>query len=104
MSLYSYFAFLHLQEHGAELKALGVEIDIIPVFLPGIMQLSHNEPPWKLPARGKYQQFDSKRAQKFHGKDFSIPKFFPINSVNVSHASSSVERFTFPGPYHQTVL
>ena len=45
------------------------------------MQLSSNEPPWKLPARGKYSKFDSKRAQRFHGKDFEVPKFFPINSV-----------------------
>ena len=55
------------------------------------MQLSGNEAPWKFPPRGKYTKFDSKRAQKWHGKDFSVPKFFPINSVNPQRVLTHVK-------------
>ncbi|KAJ6441188.1 amino acid transporter [Purpureocillium lavendulum] len=53
----------------------------IPVFLGGINVGSGNQPPWTLPAKAKYLEFDGKRAQRYFGLKFEIPDFFPILSL-----------------------
>jgi 2-hydroxychromene-2-carboxylate isomerase len=38
-----------------------------------------NKPPWTLPAKAKYGEFDSDRAKKYHGlEEISTPPFFPL--------------------------
>ncbi|KAF2270925.1 glutathione S-transferase kappa 1 [Lojkania enalia] len=82
VSPYSYFALLHLERHREALKSHNVEIDIVPVFLGGIMGASGNKPPWMLPAKAKYSTFDSSRAKKYFGvHNFKTPSFFPILSL-----------------------
>ena len=51
VSLYSYFAFLHLQSHGAELKALGVEVEYAsPPSYPNL-KITRNQHHPSLPPR-----------------------------------------------------
>lgn len=52
------------------------------------MQGSGNTPPWKLEAKAKYSSFDTKRAQKYFGPEFTTPPFFPIMSLLVCHLAS----------------
>lgn len=52
------------------------------MFLGGINVGSGNKPPWTLPAKAKYGEYDSKRAQKYFGTEPLIAAdFFPILSV-----------------------
>jgi len=52
------------------------------VFLGGINVGSGNKPPWTLPAKAKYSEYDIKRAIKyFRAPRLTTPKFFPILSV-----------------------
>ncbi|EZF12459.1 hypothetical protein H112_06578 [Trichophyton rubrum D6] len=77
-SPYSYYAFLHLLRNRDVLESHGVEIDVHPVFLGGINAGSGNKPPWTLPAKAAYGQFDRVRAGKYFGvDDFKVPSFFP---------------------------
>jgi len=55
-----------------------------PVYLGGILQGSGNQPPWKLTSRGKYLfDLDGPRSAAHFGKEFRIPKFFPLKSMSV---------------------
>lgn len=43
-----------------------------------------NKPPWSLPAKAAYGQFDRVRAGKYFGvEDFKIPPFFPPLTILV---------------------
>jgi hypothetical protein len=43
-----------------------------------------NKPPFTVPAKAKYGQFDRVRAAKYFGvQDFTVPDFFPILSLLV---------------------
>jgi hypothetical protein len=42
-----------------------------------------NQPPWKLPAKGRYGKFDSNRASQYFGKNYKVASFFPLNSLLV---------------------
>jgi glutathione S-transferase kappa 1 len=65
--------------------------------LRGIISLTiskGNTPPWKLPAKAKYSDYDSKQAVRYFGiPAFQAPSFFPILSllVRLSFLSSSLE-------------
>ncbi|KAF2022204.1 glutathione S-transferase kappa 1 [Aaosphaeria arxii CBS 175.79] len=82
VSPYSYFALIYLEKHRGLLKSHGVDIDIVPVFLGGINVGSGNKPPWTLPAKASYSQYDNERAKKFFGAtNVKTPDFFPILSL-----------------------
>jgi len=99
VSPYSQHAFTYLLTHRPMLKAHDVTLEVIPVFLGGIMQLSGNSPPWKLDAKAVLSTYDTERAQKsfrriggkFYGESvrrpgeewriWRTPDFFPILSV-----------------------
>ncbi|KAL7820247.1 thioredoxin-like protein [Trichoderma aethiopicum] len=61
-SYFSYVAFADLAQNRDKLAANGVDIEIHPVFLGGINNLSGNNPPWTNKAKAKYLQHDSRRA------------------------------------------
>lgn len=43
-----------------------------------------NTPPWTLPAKAKYSEYDRRRATRYFGvPDFTAPDFFPILSLLV---------------------
>ncbi|KAH8598433.1 putative DSBA family oxidoreductase [Bisporella sp. PMI_857] len=77
VSPYSFYAFSYLRQNQQALKASGVEVEFIPVFLGGINVASGNKPPWTLPAKAVYARYDGQRAQKYFGMKFEIPTFFP---------------------------
>jgi glutathione S-transferase kappa 1 len=55
-----------------------------PVFLGGINVKSGNKPPWSLPAKARYGEFDYDRAKKYFGAtNIQTPQFFPILSILV---------------------
>lgn len=54
-----------------------LEADIIPCN-------QGNKPPWTLPAKATYGQYDRKRAERYFGHDLKVPPFFPIVSLLVS--------------------
>ncbi|KAH8595761.1 putative glutathione S-transferase kappa 1 [Bisporella sp. PMI_857] len=77
-SFYSYLAIKYLQKNRDILKTHDVTINFIPIFLGGVNVGSGNKPPWSLPAKAAYGQFDSARAKKYHGmEDIEVPNFFP---------------------------
>jgi glutathione S-transferase kappa 1 len=47
VSLYTYFALVHLERIKDKLAEHDVTIDVIPFFLGGVMQASGNQPPCK---------------------------------------------------------
>jgi len=82
VSPYSYYALLHLERNKPTLEAHNVEIDIVPVFLGGINVGSGNKPPWTLPAKANYSQYDGARAKHHFGvPNLQTPSFFPILSL-----------------------
>jgi len=96
VSPYSYHALTYLLANRQNLASYSVKIEVIPVFLGGIMQGSGNNPPWQLDAKAKYAAFDGVRAQKYfktiageyYGdgpqkelKIWATPSFFPILSL-----------------------
>ncbi|KAJ7689486.1 putative DSBA family oxidoreductase [Mycena rosella] len=81
-SFYGYLAFKHLLAHRTILQDHGVEVEFYPVFLGGINVGSGNKPPWSLPAKAAYGNFDSARAKKyFDATEIQTPSFFPILSI-----------------------
>jgi len=88
-SPYSYYAFGHLRKYASNLAAHGVEFDIRPVFINGLNVGSGNKPPWTLPAKAEYGNFDAKRAQKFFGtKPLNAPAEFPVKQLPVRYIPS----------------
>lgn len=67
----------------------------IPVFLGGINVGSGNKPPWTLPAKANYGQFDIERAKKYHGVENIKPApFFPPLTLRVLHLDFKIARLT----------
>ncbi|KAH7126834.1 glutathione S-transferase kappa 1 [Dendryphion nanum] len=103
VSPYSFFALVYLEKHKDVLKSYEVDIDVVPVFLGGINVGSGNKPPWELPAKASYSQFDNARAQRYFGvTNIKTPPFFPILSllpqraliyVKAKHPQAFIETF-----------
>ncbi|EFW20763.1 DSBA family oxidoreductase [Coccidioides posadasii str. Silveira] len=81
VSPFSFFALSYLRQNRKALADSDVSVEFIPVFLGGINVGSGNKPPWTLPAKALYAKYDGPRAQKYFGKSFKIPPFFPILSL-----------------------
>ncbi|KAL1963828.1 hypothetical protein VTN77DRAFT_7759 [Rasamsonia byssochlamydoides] len=104
VSPYSYFAFVHLRKHRPVLATHGVKIEIHPVFLGGINVGSGNTPPWKLPAKARYGEYDRKQAVRYFGvADFTPPSFFPILSL-LPQRSITYIKSTYPTKFEDTFL
>lgn len=57
--------------------------------------LAGNKPPWTLPAKAAYGNFDRKRAVKYFGvPDFKVPPFFPPLTLLVSNQRSTLNSET----------
>ncbi|KAJ0161867.1 Glutathione S-transferase kappa 1 [Colletotrichum tanaceti] len=83
-SFYTYIAFYHLLKNWDLLAAHGVQIDIHPVLLGAINVASGNKPPWSLPAKAKYGDFDGRRSQLRAGKpDITMPKDLMARSMTI---------------------
>lgn len=96
VSPYSYFALLYLLKNRTALASHGVDVELHPVFLGGINVGSGNKPPWTLPAKAKYSDFDNKRAKRYFGcPDLTVPSFFPILSLLPQRCMAYVE-YAFP--------
>ncbi|KAK2741880.1 hypothetical protein FQN57_005439 [Myotisia sp. PD_48] len=103
-SPYSYFAFLHLRKNRELLASHGIEIDVHPVFLGGINVGSGNKPPWTLPAKAKYGQFDRTRATKYFGvEDYKIPSFFPPLTILPQRCITFIKK-TYPRERFETTF
>jgi len=77
-SFYGTIAFNYLLKNRTLLAGHDVDVEFHPVFLGGINVGSGNKPPWSLPAKAKYGQFDGDRAKKYHNMEkISAPDFFP---------------------------
>ncbi|KAL2009958.1 hypothetical protein VTN00DRAFT_5765 [Thermoascus crustaceus] len=66
---------------------------IIPVFLGGINVGLGNTPPWTLPAKAKYSEYDRRRATRYFGvPDFTAPAcFLPILSLLSQRAMTYIK-------------
>ncbi|KAL1979589.1 hypothetical protein VTN96DRAFT_5545 [Rasamsonia emersonii] len=105
VSPYSYFAFLHLRKHRAVLATHGVKIEIHPVFLGGINVGSGNTPPWKLPAKARYSEYDRKNAVRYFGlPEFTAPSFFPILSLLPQRAITYIKAHYPASKFEETFL
>ncbi|EGZ72189.1 thioredoxin-like protein [Neurospora tetrasperma FGSC 2509] len=75
VSLYSYLAFLDLQQNGELLRAHNVEVEFHPVLLGAIVVGSGNKPPWTLPAKAVYFAHDVRQSiARFPGLVIQTPK------------------------------
>ncbi|KAM7202338.1 glutathione S-transferase kappa 1 [Naviculisporaceae sp. PSN 640] len=75
VSFYSYLAFLDLIKNRKALESHSVEVEFHPVFLGGINQGSGNKPPWTLPAKAVYGNYDARRSiDRFPGLAISFPE------------------------------
>ncbi|KAK3322493.1 thioredoxin-like protein [Apodospora peruviana] len=75
ISFYSYLTYLDLIKNRAVLDSHGVQVEFHPVFLGGINAGSGNKPPWTLPAKAHYGQYDFKRSvARFPGLVVQPPK------------------------------
>ncbi|KAF2666001.1 putative thioredoxin [Microthyrium microscopicum] len=77
VSPYSWYALHYLQKNREALSSHGINIELTPVFLGGIMQKSGNTPPWKNTNKATMGTIDKARAQKYFGLEFGTPDFFP---------------------------
>ncbi|KAK2028191.1 DSBA-like thioredoxin domain-containing protein [Colletotrichum zoysiae] len=83
-SLYSYIAFYHLVKNQELLTAHRVHIDIHPILLGAVNAASGNKPPWTLPAKAEYGNFDARRSSARVGKpDITPPDSFMERSMTV---------------------
>ncbi|KAL7275924.1 hypothetical protein RUND412_001117 [Rhizina undulata] len=99
VSPYSYFAFTHLNNLSQALQAKDIEVDFVPVFLGGINVASGNTPPWQLPAKAKYLEFDIVQAKAYYSlPDLKRPEFFPIVSLVPQRAALFIKS-QFPTQY-----
>ncbi|KKA30555.1 hypothetical protein TD95_003761 [Thielaviopsis punctulata] len=95
ISLYSYFAFVEFLPLIEKLKAHGVTVEIVPVFLSGIMGASKNSPPWMVPAKRIYLSDDTRRSAARLGIPCNIPENFvtytndllPLRAMHVLRAN-----------------
>lgn len=69
----------------------GAALNLVPVFLGGIMQATGNQPPGMLPARGKYMTKDVLRCAAHIGVPFTFNPNFPFNSLYVQRASVAMD-------------
>ncbi|KAK7189363.1 DSBA-like thioredoxin domain-containing protein [Paraphaeosphaeria sporulosa] len=104
VSPFSYFALKHLERHRSVLESHNVEIDIVPVFLGGIMEGSGNKPPWTLKAKALYSGPDAARAKRYFGvPKMQTPSFFPILSLLPQRALVYIKA-TYPELFVQTFV
>ena len=69
---------------------VGTGIVLFAIFCLLLTQMTGNEPPWTLPAKAKYLEFDRKRASRYFGVPLpEVPSFFPIRSILVSQEFDS---------------
>ncbi|KAK7556737.1 DSBA family oxidoreductase [Phyllosticta citricarpa] len=93
VSAYSYFAILYLLKNRQALAEHEVEIEFHPVFLGGINAGSGNKPPWTLPNKAKYANFDMARAKAYFGcPKMKTPSSFPILSLLPQRALTYAKR------------
>lgn len=62
-------------------KAWGLELELHPFLLGGVMKATGNTPPASLPARAPYLLRDLLRQCDFHHLPIQIPDSFPTNSL-----------------------
>ncbi|KAH6654019.1 thioredoxin-like protein [Truncatella angustata] len=102
VSFYSYVAFKQLLDTRSLLEAHGVQVDIKPFFLGGIMAASGNRPPWTVPAKAKYGSLDADRTQHAVGlPDISPPEdlmavsrtMLPLRALHYIKATYSLEAY-----------
>jgi len=62
-----------------------IKLDMIPVFLPGVIKEAENRPPMTIPNKGKYMIKDMRLTNEYIELDFSLPKGFP-NAVKTINA------------------
>jgi len=104
VSLYSYIAMLYLLKNRDILATHDITVDFHPIFLGGVNVGSGNKPPWTLPAKAKYGQFDAARAKNYHGMpDIRTPEFFPILSLLPQRALTHVKA-THPSPTYEKIF
>ncbi|PNH56723.1 hypothetical protein VD0003_g1040 [Verticillium dahliae] len=83
-SLYSYFTIEELLKNKDRLAAHGVQVDLHPVLLGAINVGSGNKPPWTLPAKATYGNFDSHRSAVRVGlNNISPPEDLMADSMTV---------------------
>ncbi|KIN05961.1 hypothetical protein OIDMADRAFT_112109 [Oidiodendron maius Zn] len=95
-SFYSVIATRYILQNREALASHDVTVDFIPVFLGGINVGSGNKPPWTLPAKANYGQFDIERAKKYHGVENINPApFFPPLTLRPQRALCYIKA-TYP--------
>jgi len=95
-SFYSYIAFEYLLKNKDLLASHDVIVEFHPIFLGGVNVGSGNKPPWTLPAKAKYGQFDLARTLKYHDLEkVSVPPFFPPLTLLPQRALCYIKA-TFP--------
>ncbi|KAJ7757636.1 putative glutathione S-transferase kappa 1 [Mycena metata] len=95
-SFYSFLCLVFLLKHQKLLASHDVSVEFIPVFLGGINVGSGNKPPWTLPAKAAYGEFEMKRAMAYHNvPGIERPSFFPVLTVLPQRALCYIKD-TFP--------
>lgn len=72
-------------------QAIGADIVFTPVFLGGIMQGAGNQPPGRVPAKGRYLGIDIPRCARHVGIPFHFNPAFPMNTLTVQRATVGME-------------
>ncbi|KAF9103126.1 hypothetical protein BGX27_010730 [Mortierella sp. AM989] len=100
MSPYSYIAVTLLNRYKAQWKDVNIELQ--PVFLPGIMSGAKNEPPATVVAKGTYMFGDLERITTVSGIPFNFPSLFPLMTVSTMRLLVTIQKHE-PSKYDQCV-
>jgi len=102
-SFYSYITINYLLKQREILTTHNVSVNFIPIFLGGVNVGSGNKPPWSLPAKAKYGNFDSARAKTYHGMErIEVPDFFPPLTILPQRALCYIKSASPPSIFEKT--
>ncbi|GAA5930304.1 hypothetical protein JCM3775_004357 [Rhodotorula graminis] len=92
VSPWSVFAYAVLKRYR---KHWNMDIVLKPVFLGGVMAASGNQPPLKIPNKGKWMnRVDMPLAAEFFEVPYTFPAKFPINTIHCMRLLRAIEEHT----------
>eukprot|EP01068_Selenidium_serpulae_P009489 Selendium_serpulae@DN5246_c0_g1_i1.p1 len=90
-SMYSYFAFVSIRKHKANVWKDLVDVVYKPALVGGIFKHTGNAAPAAVPVKAVYVHADSYRIAKLLGLNIHIPDFFPASSLKVMRVLHAVK-------------
>ena len=90
VSPYSWVGFEKLMQRRRRWEREGTSVSFKPFFLGGVMEASKNKPPATNLVKANWMMKDLSLLGKLHHINFSIPSFFPANTIQAQRVLTAL--------------